>query len=130
MFRPLLLAAMTTVASTQLAWATGGVYCESRGGEASINIGMGRVPIMHALSASAHRGKQVWLSQPQDGETPFAFGQGMIESDRLSADFTDDNVERIIIKLRVDMSSEALEEYPGTLTFEDGVTFQVNCSFE
>ena len=116
---------------TSEANAAGGVGCVSKAGDAEISINMGRVPIYAPSFASARLGEKIWVTNPQSGELELGSSQGLIEEDRFSADFTDENVTKIIISLRVDFTAEEEEDgVPGTLTFEDGIPRKVLCQFE
>lgn len=130
----MLLAALPVVTSLMAispAFATGGVHCISEDEKVEISIGMGRVPIFAPLNADVHYGKRHWSSRDDIGAEPLGGSQGMLEEERFSADFTDENVEKIIISLRVDMTEESSEgDLSGTLTFEDKIIHQVKCQFE
>ncbi|MCP5076252.1 MAG: hypothetical protein GY947_23520 [Rhodobacteraceae bacterium] len=125
------LAALLIQISTLFATAAGGVSCASKDGKAEISINLTRQPIYTPTFASARLGDKHWVSTPQHGETELGPSQGMIEAGRLSADFADKDVSKIIISLRVDTSAEDDDGgVPGTLTFEDGVARKVFCEFE
>jgi len=113
------------------AHASGGVFCHSTDGIANISIGLGRVPIYAPLNASATLGNTNWSTAPQSGEILLGGSQGLIENNTLAADFTDEDVERIIISLRVDYSGkEGQEGFSGKLIFAGTETHDVVCQFE
>ncbi len=113
------------------AHAGGGISCFSKDGRAEISIALGRQPIYAPMNASARLDKKRWAGTPQDGESQLGDSQGLIEPGRFSADFVGDDIMKIIISLRVDLSKqEADDGTPGTLTFEDGVPRKVFCQFE
>ena len=124
--------AFTFIMSPNLAHATGGVYCLSKDKQAEISIGMGHVPIYTPLNAYAKYGDKEWSSTPQDGEIQMGASQGLVESERLSVDFADEQVMEVIISLRVDASGQEDSDdgYEGILTFEDNVPNKVYCMFE
>ena len=113
------------------ALAAGGVGCSSSNGLAEISISTSRLPIYAASSASARLADKIWMSNPQNGETELGPSQGFMEPDRFAADFTDAEVNKIIISLRINTSAKETENgYPGTLTFEDGIQRKIYCLFE
>ncbi len=115
-----------------LAHATGGVYCMSKDEQAQISIGMGHVPIYTPINSYAKYGDKEWSSTPRDGEMQMGDSQGMVEGEKLSVDFADEQIMEIIISLRVDASGQEDNEdgYEGILTFEDNVPHKVYCLFE
>jgi hypothetical protein len=115
-----------------LAHATGGVYCTSKDEHAQISIGMSHLPIYTPLNAYAKYGDKEWSSAPLDGEIQMGDSQGMVEGEKLSVDFADEQIMDIIISLRVDQSGQEYNEdgYEGILTFEDKVPHKVYCLFE
>jgi hypothetical protein len=114
------------------AHATGGVHCMSKDEQAEISIGMGHVPIYTPFNAYAKYGDKEWSSTPQDGEMQMGDSQGLIEGEKLSVDFADEQVMDIIISLRIDTSGDEDDDdgYEGILTFEDNVPHKVYCLFE
>ncbi len=127
----LLLAVLLFALPSAPAHAGGGISCYSKDGRAEISIALGRQPIYAPMNASARLDKKRWAGIPQDGETQLGDSQGLIEPNRFSADFVGDDILKIIISLRVDLSKEGSEDVaPGTLTFEDGIPHKVFCQFE
>lgn len=113
--------------------ATGGVYCISKDKQVEISVGMGRVVIYAPINAYLKYGEQEWVFDPQHGEKEIGGSQGMWGDDELSIDLADGDILKIIASLRVDYSDDEEDdegEYPGTLTFEDGIEHSVFCSFE
>ncbi len=125
------LALLVVQAGITSALAAGGISCASKDGKAEISINLTRQPIYVPTFASARLGDKHWVSTPQNGETELGPSQGLIEEDKFSADFADNDIAKIIISLRVDTSDDAdVGGAPGTLTFEDGVAHKVLCEFE
>lgn len=117
--------------STTPSGATGGVHCSSKNNEVELSIALGRLPIYAPLGAMVKYGDKHWSSNPQDSEAELGNSQGMFLDNKLFADFTDSNIEKIIVSLRVDYSGDHGEDgYAGTLEFEDGIVHNVNCLME
>lgn len=131
---PTFLALVTTFACALIAdsaYASGGVSCYSSDGKANISVGMGRVPVYSPTNVSAEFGKKHWSGNAQKGDIQLGGTQGMLEEHRLAIDFADENTERIIISLRVDLTAEEGEEgVPGVLTSHGLATIKVDCQFE
>lgn len=121
------LAALTILPGS--ARASGEIICDATDGSgASIAIGIGRLPVLHVLNAYASDGTGEWMIDPQGGETAMVFGQGYIDDSQVLIDFTDPNVERIIVSLRLFQSStEKGSAEAGVLSFTDGGVFPVQC---
>ncbi len=122
---------LTFIMMPNLAHASGGVYCMSKDEQVDVSIGMGRVPIYTPLNAYAKYGDKEWSSAPQDGETQIGDSQGMIEGEKLSVDFADEQVSKIIISLRVNTSGQGNDDgYEGVVMFEDKILHKVYCLVE
>lgn len=126
-----LLAAIAVASFPGSALATGGIYCTgAQDPQITFGVATGRLPILAVLSANAFDGETKYATRPEGDETAIAFGQGMSEPDRVAIDFTDPNVERIVLSLRVHTAEDGHDGHHGELTFGDGKPIPVNCEFE
>ncbi len=122
------LLAVLTLLYAPSAFATGGISCAGK--DRSISISTGRLPVLDVLAAQAEISGQSWSTNETAGTQPFVFGQGMTETNRIAADFTDTNISRIIVSLRIDTTSDYKGSYEGTLAGEDGTPVPVLCDLE
>lgn len=104
------------------ALATGSISCSSADG-ASIDLSIGHVPVAAILAANVIFGDTVWTT---DGD--ISVGQQFSNDDTFIADFTDPNIERIMVSLRLFSATEG-ERFAmaGTLTLEGIGAFAVVC---
>lgn len=117
--------------SSSVAHATGGVYCTGQDNPGvTIGVSMGRLPILAVLSGQASDGKRTYATQPEGDDVPIAFGQGMIEPERVAIDFTDPNIERVLISLRIFTNDSGHDDQRGELTFGESEAIAVTCEFE
>lgn len=81
------------------ALATGDIVC---GGEnVSVEMNVGRLPILGILRAVITIGDKTWSSEPDRVPgTPILVGHQFEDDQKLLVDFTDDNVEEIVARLR------------------------------
>lgn len=109
--------------------ASGDIICDATDGSgASISIGVGHLPVLHVLSASATDGTATWSTHPSGGDRPIAFGQGFADDRQVLVDFTDPNIERIVVSLRLFQASGD-KDYAeaGVLSFDGVSAFPVQC---
>ena len=111
------------------AQASGEIICGATDGSgASISIGIGHLPVLHVLNAYASDGMQDWSTDPQGEEHAIVFGQGYMDDTRVLVDFTDPNVERIVVSLRLfQASGDKSYAEAGVLSFGDVAVFPVQC---
>lgn len=111
------------------AQASGDIICDATDGSgASISIGVGHLPVLHVLSAFATDGVDTWSTNASGDERPFIFGQGYADNTRVIVDFTDPNVERIVVSLRLfQASGDKTYAEAGVLSFEGVAVFPVQC---
>lgn len=105
----MLALASLAFASAGPAHATGTIECTGvDGSDATVFLLIGRVPVLAVLRAEIEAEGTVYATDAPEGADAVAilFGQGISDADRLRADFTDDNVEEIIISLRTERSFE------------------------
>lgn len=109
--------------------ASGDIICEATdGSRASISIGVGHLPVLHVLSASASDGETTWSTNPGGDEVAMIFGQGFADDRQVLVDFTDPNVERILVSLRLfQVSTDASHAEAGVLSFGEAGAFPVQC---
>ncbi len=95
-------AAIAALAAVTQSHATGNIGCTGvDGSDASIEFNFGTLPVLHILGASVSAGGNVWSTQPGKGETAIIVGQAAEDGNLLIADFTDPNVEQVLISLRL-----------------------------
>lgn len=81
-------------------FATGEIHCvaaDGRSGEIHMNVG--RLPILNVLSAEVTAFGKTW-STSASAENPIVVGQAFEDRTRMAVDFTDLNVESVVISLR------------------------------
>lgn len=89
--------------------ATGTIFCDgATDNSVAVQIGIGRVPVLAVLNARIAAGSAVYANDVEatPGAVPIVFGQGVFDEDRLRVDFTDPNVERIVVSLRIERAFE------------------------
>lgn len=125
-----LVAASLYAASVITASATGDIDCTAMGDPGtSISIGVGHLPVLSVLSATVRHGDELWSTMEGEDRMPIAMGQGLIETDRIAIDFTDPNIERILISLRVIIAMDGRSvAQAGTLTIRGTGAFAVQCT--
>ena len=109
--------------------ASGDIICDATDGSgASISIGVGHLPVLHVLSASATDGTTTWSTNPSGDDRPIIFGQGFADDRQVLVDFTDPNIEGIVVSLRLFQASGG-KDYAeaGVLSFEGVSAFPVQC---
>ena len=91
------------------AHATGTIECSAtNGASVSAFLLIGRLPVLNVLQATFEADGSVWstgtngdIATIPPGSTPVRFGQGIQTDDRVIADFTDPNVEEVVVSLRL-----------------------------
>jgi hypothetical protein len=111
------------------AHATGEIICNATDGSgASINIGIGRLPVLAILNATATDGTGVWSTNATGSETPMVAGQGFMDDRQVLIDFTDPNVVQVIVSLRLfQLSGDKSYAEAGVLSFDGVSVFPVQC---
>ena len=126
---------------TPAAMASVGLICTALdGSKAEINIALGGGVGFSTLSASATDGKTLFSDgrtpgRKKSGATRFVMAQGMLLNEAYYVDFADDNLEKIIVSLRVNIDLLPGFIYPepdgdtmfGTLKFEGQKPVPVAC---
>ena len=111
------------------AHASGDIICDATDGSgASISIGVGHLPVLHVLSAQVTDGAMTWSTNATGDDRPIVFGQGFADDRQILVDFTDPNVERVVISLRLFQASGD-KDYAeaGVLSFDGVSAFPVQC---
>ncbi|HUV32350.1 MAG TPA: hypothetical protein VMW31_02160 [Devosiaceae bacterium] len=98
-----LLAAAAALWATP-AFATGTLQC-SGVPDVEVSIGLGHMPVLSPISATIDVAGQRWSTAEADG-TPIRIGQAYGDETRMLYDFTDENVNEIIARLRLVLSRE------------------------
>ena len=110
------------------AFASGEIVCE--GDNISVDMSVGRLPVLSIFRVVVNIGDKTWSSdQEVTPGTPIAVGQRFEDQQQLLVDFTDDNVETIIARLRA-FALEDGDDYVSAGVFSmagEGV-FIVDCS--
>jgi hypothetical protein len=91
------------------AFATANIHCsatDGRSGEISLNVG--RLNVLSVLSADVTAFGKTWSTVDNRG-TKILVGQAFQDKERMFVDFTDDNVDQILISLRTVRVSTADE---------------------
>lgn len=128
-FRTLLAAGVLMALAPTNANATGDISCNGvDGSDATIEFNFGLLPVLNILGASVSAGGDVWSTRPGKGETEIIVGQAAETGNMLIADFTDPNVEQVLVSLRL-LSAEQDGDFvrAGTLTIKDHGAHAVVC---
>lgn len=115
-------------ASATTAHATTSIGCTSAdGGNVSVDIGTGTLPILNVLSATISADGQVWSTDGSLG-TEISFGQGFSDGRQLLIDFTDPNIEEILVSVRIFQSFEGKSgAQAGVLVFPGLASYSIVC---
>ena len=126
MKRALLAALLACVALP--AQATGELTCSGEG--VSIDLLVGHMDVLSIARAVITIGSENWSTDPgiMPG-TPITVGQGFEDDRILVVDFTDENVNEVLGKLRVIKAEEGDSRVAGgVFTFKGKGAFVVDCS--
>lgn len=120
-------ASCTGFAVTSPAHATAEIYCKAtdgRSGEIQMNVG--RLPVLRVVSATVTAFGKTWSTREGIG-TEIIVGQAFEDRHSLRVDFTDPNVESVLISLRtVRVSTEKESGEAGILRIANAV-YPVMC---
>lgn len=122
-------ASIAALGAASSAHATGNISCNGvDGSDATIEFNFGTLPVLNILGASVSAGGAVWSTQPGKGETEIIVGQAAEDGNLLIADFTDPNVEQVLISLRLLSAQEGGDFVrAGTLTIAGHGAHAVVC---
>ena len=112
------------------AHATGDISCSGTTDNVSVDMLVGRLPVLSVLRAVIQIGEKTWSTdQNVSPGTPITVGEAFEDERHLRVDFTDGNVEEIVGKLRA-FSLEEGENYVsgGVFSFKGEGAFLVDCS--
>jgi hypothetical protein len=116
------------------AQASGGIWCTSLDKQASINIGMGHLPVVGVLGIDIEAKGKKWSTTKGDKVIPIASGQAFGSDEQFYFDITDDNIEGVIAKLRVLFARPEDDEgepvYAGYLSIKGEGVWAVTCDAE
>lgn len=123
------LIAMAVCLISSAAHATGDIGCSGvDGSDATVDLNFGTLPVLNILNATVTAGGKVWATQAGKGETEIIVGQAAETGNMLIADFTDVNVEQILISLRLFSAEEGGNFVrAGTLTIKDHGAHAISC---
>ncbi|SMH47853.1 hypothetical protein [Mesorhizobium australicum] len=126
MKRALLAAALACAAWP--AQATGELSCGGEG--VGIDLLVGHMDVLSIARAVITIGGESWSTAPDIMPgTPITVGQGFEDDRMLAVDFTDENVNEIIARLRVVKAEEGDSRVAGgVFTFKGKGAFVVDCS--
>lgn len=110
--------------------ATGGIYCKAADGRSgNISLSIGRLPVLNILSAEVSAFGKIWSTE-KNAENKIIVGQAFDNTSNLFVDFTDENVETILISLRTSKISTSKENSEaGVLRIGEAV-YPVLCESE
>lgn len=123
-----LIASLAVLSVVAPASASGEILCE--GDNVSVDLLVGRLPVLSVLRASIRIGEKVWSSdQTVTPGVPMAVGQQFEDEQHLRVDFTDDNIEEVIGRLRAFTLPEGDQVMTvGVLAVKGEGVFAVDCS--
>ena len=110
------------------AFATGEIACEGDG--VSVDMLVGRLEVLAILRVVVRIGDKTWSSDQSYAEgTPIQVGQRFEDDRMLLVDFTDDNVEGVIARLRAFSLTEG-DNYVsgGAFSMKGEGAYLVDCS--
>ncbi|MDB5505902.1 MAG: hypothetical protein JWR75_540 [Devosia sp.] len=104
-----------------------GLVCFATVPGTSAGVPLGGGQGISPLSAEIESGGRLWSTDPlQVGAIPILIGQAFGDDESIRLDFTDDNSERVVAKLRLFVGGSD-DVIAGTLWLEDIGAFAVVC---
>lgn len=124
------LGAMVFCASDAL--ATQNIMCNAPDNKASLEFLVGTTPGLNPLGAGMEAGNKKWATKAGVGVTPIVIAQAFSDDEGMKIDIADDNLERIIAKLRATWAHDEGSEpvLAGTLLIIGVGAWPVTCSGE
>ncbi|MCR6672786.1 hypothetical protein [Devosia ginsengisoli] len=117
---------MASLALAAPAVASGGIQCEGGDG-VSAYLATGHLPVLQVIGAHVEAGGAAWSTGSERGEgTPFVVGQAFADNQQVLVDFTDPNIEAILVGLRLRFDGSEDLPLTGVLTV-GGNSFPVQC---
>ena len=121
-------AAAAILLFTVSAQAAGEMRCTSPDGMASIAMTLGSLPVLNVIGARADIDGEVYAVADEEGATTVAVGQAAFTTGGLVVDFTDPNVEDILLSVRIATATEGGEAAAaGVLTIPGTAAIAVTC---
>lgn len=97
----IIVAALVCCVAASPASATGSIACTSPDEDSvSVELTIGSLPVLAVVGAAITAGDERWSTDAQ-GVAAISVGQAFAEEDRLLIDFTDTNVERVVVEVRL-----------------------------
>ena len=125
--RPLLAAALAALAATP-AHATQSLSCAGVGTPVAVELTLGTLPILAVVGGRIATPSATYALSPQAGEIPVIVGQAFGDAAGVRIDFTDPNVEAILVSLRtVRAEGDKQVAEAGVLLVEGVEAFAVTC---
>lgn len=101
--------------------ASEGLTCEGKG--ATVDVALGRLVVVGVLGAYVELDGTAYSTGPERGEgIPIIAGQAFGDDDGIKIDFTDPNIEEILIKVRLTYTGNEDEPLAGTVTIGEKTT--------
>ena len=122
----LALAVLAMTSGTGL--ATENIICAAAGDAATMSFLVGTTPGLAPLGLYMEAGGKTWSTKKEDGGTIVAIAQSFSDDSGMRIDVADDNLERIIAELRVNLAREEGEVvFAGTLRIAGIGVWAVTC---
>lgn len=123
------LIASATLLHASPATATVSLYCDGIDEpNVSVLMTLGSLPVLAVINARIVTPQGTYAMDPSGEDVPILFGQGVASATGVSADFTDPNIEDILISLRtMQRYTEDSSTHIGLLTIENTQVFAVRC---
>ena len=119
------LALAASLALAAPAAASGGLICAGEG--VSADLATGSLPVLQVIGAYVEVGDRAWSTGPDRGEgIPIVVGQAFADGQQVLIDFTDPNIETILVSLRLRFGGSEDLPLSGTLMVEN-VAYPVQC---
>lgn len=80
--------------------ASGTISCVSDDG-ASVELVLGSLPVLSVVGAEIAGGEERWTTREGGEGQPVVIGQAARVGDLILVDFTDPNIERVVVELRL-----------------------------
>lgn len=81
--------------------ASSSIFCE--GENTAVDVAIGSLPVLRVLGAHISFGDRAWSTGPERGEgIPIVVGQAYGDGDIILIDFTDPNIEKVLLTIRLE----------------------------
>jgi hypothetical protein len=124
----LALAGIALAFSTAPSFASFGLFCEGPDG-IDVSVPLGAGPGLTPLGAEIKAAGKVWTTEAGVADTiEIARAQSASLDDRLYIDFTNPNLEGVLVEIRLFWSEEETDPvYGGTLRIRDHGAWPISC---